>query len=105
MDILLIIGFVHVNFILIISIYKFYDTDDFVEFENDQANQNCHGKKFYLKEDTAIISQTFNESNDQLDVNIKTRNVSDIDENLPILSQSQMNKNDTKCEQSQSFIE
>jgi len=79
--------------------------DDFVEFENDQANQNCHGKKFYLKEDTAIISQTFNESNDQLDVNIKTCNVSDIDENLPILSQSQMNKNDTKCEQSQSFIE
>ena len=86
-------------------IYEFCIADDFVEFENDQANQNCHGKKFYLKEDTAIISQTFNESNDQLDVNIKTCNVSDIDENLPILSQSQMNKNDTKCEQSQSFIE
>ena len=88
-------------------IYYFYITDDFVEFENDQANQNCHGKKFYLKEDTAIISQTINESNDQLDVSITTRhgNVSDIDENLAILSQSQINKNDIKCEQSQSAKE
>ena len=86
-------------------IYYFYITDDFVEFENDQANQNCHGKKFYLKEDAAIISQSVNESNDQLDVSITTRNVSDIDENLAILSQSQINKNDTKCEQSQSLIE
>ena len=82
-------------------IYYFYITDDFVEFENDQANQNCHGKKFYLKEDTAVISQTINESNDQLDVSITTRNVSDIDENLAILSQSQINKNDIKCKQSQ----
>ena len=50
-----------------------------------------------------IISQTFNESNDPLDVSITTRhsNVSDIDENLAILSQSQINKNDIKCEQSQ----
>ena len=86
-------------------IYYFYITDDFVEFENDHANQNCHGKKFYLKEDTTIISQTFNESNDQLDVSITKRNVSDIDENLAILSQSQINQNDTKCEQSQSLIE
>ena len=99
------IGFVDVNIILIIMIYEFHITDDFVEFENDQANQNCHGKKFYLNEDTAIISQTFNETNDQLDVRITTRNISDIDENLAILSQSQINKNDTKCEQSQSFIE
>ena len=86
-------------------IYYFYITDDFVEFENDQANQNCHGKKFYLKEDTAIISQTINESNDQLDVSITMCNVSDIDENLAILSQSQINKNDIKCEQSQSVKE
>ena len=86
-------------------IYYLYITDDFVEFENDQANQNCHGKKFYLKEDTAIISQTINESNDQLDVSITKRNVSDIDENLAILSQSQINKNDIKCEQSQSVKE
>ena len=70
---------------------------------NDLKFKSNHGKKFYLKEDTAIISQTINESNDQLDVSITTRhgNVSDIDENLAILSQSQINKNDIKCEQSQ----
>ena len=33
--------------------------DDFVEFENDQANQNCHGKNFYSKEDATELQTSY----------------------------------------------
>ena len=67
-----------------------YFSDDFVEFENDQANQNCHGKKFYSKEDTADSTHTINEVTDPLGVSFSTRyvNISDKEPDLAILSQS-----------------
>ena len=65
--------------------------DDFVEFENDQANQNCHGKKFYSKEDSSVSNHSINEFNDPLGSTYSKRysnNISDKDQELAILSQS-----------------
>ena len=72
-------------------VYDFYITDDFVEFENDQANQNCHGKKFYSKEDSSVSNHSVNELNDPLGSTYSKRysnNISDKDQELAILSQS-----------------
>ena len=72
-----------------------------MEFENDQANQNCHGKNFYSKEDAAVSTQTVNESTDPLGVSFSTRHgdVSNKDESAT-LSQSLLNKD--HCEQNMS---
>ena len=61
--------------------------DDFVEFENDQANQNCHGKNFYSKEDVAVSTQTVNEGTDQLAISSHIC-VDGSDDELPTLSKS-----------------
>ena len=84
-----------------IIIYEFYLTDDFVEFENDQANQNCHGKKFYSKEDSSVSNHSINETNDPLGSSYSKRysnNISDKDQELAILSQSLID-NDSKEQQ------
>ena len=62
-----------------------------MEFENDQANQNCHGKKFYSKEDTSVSTHSVSEANDPLGSSFTKRysnNFSDRDQELAILSQS-----------------
>ena len=71
--------------------FSFSISDDFVEFENDQANQNCHGKKFYSKEDSSVSNHSINELNDPLGSTYSKRysnNISDKDHELAILSQS-----------------
>ena len=75
--------------------------DDFVEFENDQANQNCHGKKFYSKEDSSISNHSINEAIDPLGSSYSKRysnNISDKDQELAISSQSLIH-NDSKEQQ------
>ena len=75
--------------------------DDFVEFENDQANQNCHGKKFYSKEDSSISNHSINETIDPLGSSYSKRysnNISDKDQELAISSQSLIH-NDSKEQQ------
>ena len=81
-----------------IEIYIIVFSDDFVEFENDQANQNCPGKKFYSKEDTAVSTQTINDMADPLGVSFSNRysNISDKDEELAILSQSLMDNDNSE---------
>merc|ERR1712080_432591 len=65
--------------------------DDFVEFENDQANQNCHGKNFYSKEDVAVSTQTVSEATDQMAISSHIC-VDGSDDEPPALSHSILGK-------------
>ena len=71
-----------------------------MEFDNDQANQNCHGKKFYSKEDVTVSTQTESEVPDSLDVSsflTRRGDISDKDDELAPLPQTMLSKD--HCDQ------
>ena len=73
--------------------------DDFVEFENDQANQNCHGKRFHSKDDREVSTNSLNEMIDPLGIALSTRHSDkcNTEDEVSNIAQSLLNKDG--CEQ------